>query len=104
MLLPGFQDGAGNGEGVGAAAIGSANFIAGEAAPLHEGEMGADRPVVFRGRRRDLDPRNAAGMDARAGIAIDGIGLVFPRWTPRVPMPVSSKRRSVRERFGFPRP
>ena len=56
---------------------------AGEVAPLHEGEMGADRPVVFRGRRSDLDPRNAAGMDARAGIVIDGIGLVLPADAPR---------------------
>ena len=54
-----------------------------EVAPLYEGEMGADRPVVFRGRRRDLDPRNAAGMDARAGIVIDGIGLVLPADAPR---------------------
>ena len=45
--------------------------------------MGADRPVVFRGRRRNLDPRNAAGMDARAGIVIDGIGLVLPADAPR---------------------
>ena len=83
IYLPGFQDGTGNGEGAGAAAFGSANFIAGEVAPLHEGEMGADRPVVFRGRRRNLDPRNAAGMDARAGIVIDGIGLVLPADAPR---------------------
>lgn len=68
IYLPGFQDGAGNGEGIGAAAFGSANFIAGEVAPLHEGEMGADRPVVFRGRRRDLDPGNAAGRGCRASL------------------------------------
>ena len=49
IYLPGFQDGTGNGEGAGAAAFGSANFIAGEVAPLHVGEMGADRPVVFGG-------------------------------------------------------
>ena len=45
--------------------------------------MGADRPVVFLGRRRNLDPRNAAVMDAGAGIVIDGIDLVLPADAPR---------------------
>ena len=72
------QDRPGDREGTGCGKRASplcSGFGAGLVAPFDQREI--------EGLQRDLDSRDAAGMDAGAAVVIDGLGLVLPADAPR---------------------